>query len=223
LKKIKYLRITFESEIKTYEVPALRGAIIAKVERDNTLFHNHLDDKKFSYSYPLIQYKAINRKAALVCIDQGTEEIQEYFTIRNREIELSGRKLDMKVESVNMQQYTLNVWDKLFDYHIHHWLALSQETYLKYKATESLVEKISMLEKILIGNILSFAKGLEWKIESQVQVNITKLEDEKWVNLKGQKVLAFDCDFKTNVFLPNYIGLGKSVSLGFGVLKEVRK
>jgi len=34
-------------------------------------------------------------------------------------------------------------------------------------------------------------------------------------------MLAFNIEFKTNVFLPNFIGLGKGVSIGFGTIKQI--
>jgi len=221
-KKIQYLKIIFDSEIKSFEIPALRGAIIAKVGQDKSLFHNHIDDKKLVYSYPLIQYKSINNKASIVCIDEGTEEMESYFTIKKRSIELSGRTLEMKVESLVLEPFELKISDRQFDYTINQWIALNQEGYQNYRKMESLVEKITFLQKKLVGNILSFAKGIEWKIEQEIKLSIISLEEPKWCNLKGQKVLAFDCKFKSNVLLPNYIGLGKSVSLGFGVIKEIR-
>ena len=33
--------------------------------------------------------------------------------------------------------------------------------------------------------------------------------------------MAFDIEFKVNLTLPQYIGLGKSVSVGFGTLTKI--
>jgi CRISPR/Cas system endoribonuclease Cas6 (RAMP superfamily) len=38
---------------------------------------------------------------------------------------------------------------------------------------------------------------------------------------KGRKVLTFCVNFKTNVSLPDYVGLGKGSSVGFGVVKLI--
>lgn len=61
MKKIRTLTIIFEGEIKSYEIPAFRGAVIDKVGQENIIFHNHLNDNEFIYKYPLIQYKQIKR------------------------------------------------------------------------------------------------------------------------------------------------------------------
>jgi len=222
VKKIRILNVSFDNELKGYEIPAFRGAIIEKVGRENTLFHNHLANDAFLYKYPLIQYKTIGRKPALICIDFGVDEIHKLFEKRDWSINISDRWLDMKIENLYMNQFTMQVWDRLWDYSIVDWVALNAENYKKYMEIESLVQKISFLENILKGNILAFAKGIEWNVEKTIDLHITDLVRSHAVSMKGQKVLAFDLTFKTNVFLPNFIGLGKSVSLGFGTVKQMR-
>lgn len=222
MKKIRILNVTFDTEIKGYEVPAFRGAVIAKTGKDNLAFHNHLNDNRFQYSYPLIQYKQINRRPAIVCVDEGVDEIHKFFENSNWDLEISGRVLNMKIERLQMNQFTMQVWDKQFEYTIDNWLALNQENYKRYQQIESLVERVQFLEGILKANILSFAKGIDWTVESPVEIRIKDIPNTRTVTLKQQKVLAFNLIFTTNVFIPNYIGLGKSVSLGFGVVKQLR-
>ena len=36
-------------------------------------------------------------------------------------------------------------------------------------------------------------------------------------------LLAFDVRFRCNVYLPNYLGLGKSASHGFGIVRHFQK
>jgi hypothetical protein len=223
LKKIRLLNITFDAEIKPYEIPAFRGAIIDKAGPGNTLFHNHLAGDAFLYKYPLIQYKTIGGKPCIICIEYGVDEIHKFFDNKNWDIKISDRWLEMKISSLNMNQFTMQVWDKKFRYNIKNWIALNQENVKKYEELESLTEKIQFLEKILTGNILSMAKGIEWEVDKPIQLNITEIHDVRPVSLKGKKLHGFNLDFTTNVFLPNHIGLGKSVSVGYGVVRQKRE
>ena len=75
-----------------------------------------------------------------------------------------------------------------------------------------------MLEQILKGNILSFAKGVGWNIENPIKLDILEVLDEKTTLFKKIKVIQFDIIFSCNVDLPNYIGLGKASSLGMGMV-----
>jgi len=218
LKKIKYLRIEFEGPMHAFEIPAFRGAVVNKVGRAFDYFHNHKKDAGYFYRYPLIQYKVLHERPTLLCIEIGTEEIHRFFQNREWNIHISGRELPMKIARLDMKQYTLQAWDRRFAYRIRNWVALTPPAYQEYQKLEALQEKLIYLEKKLIGNILSFAKGVDWYVERPIDLKITHYNEPRWVKLKNQKMLGFNLDFVSNVFLPGFIGLGKSVSLGFGTL-----
>ena len=220
MKKIRILNITFDEEIKAWELPAFRGGIISKIGRENVLFHNHIGEDGFRQKYPLIQYKSIARKPAIICIEQGVEEIHNFFENKDWSMEITQRKLDMKIDKLNMNQFTMQVWDKLFPYSLRNWLALNQENYPKYMKLEGIIEKIAFLENILKANILSFAKGIGWEVDNQIKLQITNLDEPRLMTHKKQKMMAFSLNFKTNVFLPNFIGIGKGASFGFGTVKN---
>jgi hypothetical protein len=214
------LDIQFEEEIESWEIPALRGAVVATVGINSILFHNHSKDN-FRYAYPLIQYKRINKKPHLICIEQGVDEAYRFFENKQEGIMLGKRLYELKVEKLGLNSFTMQVWDKSFDYFIQEWLPLNQKNFVEYAKLNSELEQLEFLEKILIGNILSFAKGLEWNIESQIKLRIKNIVRTSFIKVKDVKREAFTINFSTNVFLPNHIGLGKNASIGFGVVKSV--
>lgn len=222
LKKIRVLQVLFENEIQPWEVPAFRGAVIATAGKQHILFHNHKDDK-YLYSYPLIQYKQINRKPMLMSIDQGIEEIHHFFEKMQLGILLGDRPYELKIDQLNMNQFTMQVWDKMWEFRIQNWLALNKENYEKYQALESMIDKIQQLESTLKGNILSFAKGIDWSIDKEIKLQIKNMHEPRTISYKGNKLSAFNLVFSTNVFLPNYIGLGKGASSGFGVIVKMSR
>jgi hypothetical protein len=79
------------------------------------------------------------------------------------------------------------------------------------------------LENILKANIISFAKGVKWDIDKTISLRVDELIRTKIVPYKQQKLIAFDLKFRSNVFLPDHIGLGKGVSLGFGTVSQIKK
>jgi len=195
-----------------------RGAIIKSVGTSNSLlFHNHQGDE-FRYAYPLIQYKRVNQKAAIVCVSDGTEEIGKLFSGMDYTISIGDREMHLEIESLKPSKYLVQVWQDMFVYRIRKWLPLNQENYEKYMALEGLAEKYAMLERMLTGNILSFAKGVGIHFEKQVECKITAIDEPHIVMYKDVKMMAFDAEFKSNVSIPDYIGLGKGVSLGFGTV-----
>lgn len=222
LKKLKVLRVQFDTEIKPYEVPAFRGAIADKVGKENDMFHNHLGDEKLAYRYSLIQYKCIRSNPTILCLGEGVEEIHKFFEKRNWDIMIGDRAVEMKIGKLDLNQFTMQVWDKSFAYHIQNYIALNQEGYAEYQKLRSLTEQLSYLEIKLRNHIVNFAKGIDWEIDKEIEVRITALQHIKAVRYKQQKLMGFNFDFDTNVFLPNYIGLGGKVSSGFGVVNAIR-
>lgn len=220
MKKLRTLLVVFENEIPPGRITAFRGAVIEKVGREHTLFHNHLGKDIFSYKYPLIQYKTIDRKPAIFCVGQGVDVIHQLFGKRNWTIDLQGEKIDLKVGRVDLKSTNLGVWQKKFSYNIWNWQALNEKNWEQYRNLESLSDKTSILTRILKGNILSFAKGVEWKVEDQIDVVIRDIKMEKNARMKDVHVKTFSMDFVTNVYLPDFMGLGKGASSGFGIIRK---
>lgn len=222
MKKIRLLSVIFDTRLKGHELPAFRGAIIDKVGKENILFHNHLGNKGFLYRYPLIQYKIIGRNPAIICVDYGIDEMQKYFNNKTWDIQISDRLLEMKIKKLIMNQFEVQIGGKNIDYNLYNWIALNQDNYENYKSLPDLISKVEFLERTLTGNILSFAKGIDWTVDNKISLKIYDIINTRSTTLKGKKILGFDIAFSTNVVLPDFIGLGKSVSLGFGIVRQAR-
>jgi hypothetical protein len=223
LKKIRFLRLQFKAEIAATELPAFRGAVASKAGLEHILFHNHLNDRELLYGYPVIQYKRIGLNPAIVCLDYGVDEIHHLFSTKNLTIHIGERPVQLEVKNLQMHQYTLQVWEKSFHYRLYNWLALSQDNYQRYQTIQDDLERIDFLEKILTGNILAFAKGVKWDVDRTIRLRIDDVLRTKLVPYKSQRLMAFDLMFRTNVFLPDFIGLGKGVSLGFGTVSQLKE
>ena len=220
--KIKTLTVHFANELERHEIPLFRGAVIATVGRDkDVLFHNHIGDG-YRYSYPLIQYKRIHGCAAIVSVNEGTETIGDFFSSCNFEFNIGGRKIEMVISSVKAYQTEVQIWNTQFSYSIRSWLRLNSENYHKYIAIDGLAEKTEFLENILRGNILSFLKGVDIHIDDDLQCTITQLSEPRTVKNKNVKLMCFDAQFKSNVSLPDFIGLGKNASIGYGMITTIK-
>ncbi|MGM0944697.1 MAG: CRISPR-associated endonuclease Cas6 [Bacteroidota bacterium] len=215
---IRVVKISFNTPLRDSEIPAFRGAIVHLVGRDQVAFHNHLSGDKYAYGYPLIQYQSSQNRAEIVSIHQGTEDIHHLFSKNNGEIRIGETRRPLMVEHVKINRFNLHVNGSFYHYQIKDWLPFNEKNYREYQHLEDLAQKIQFLEKILIGNILSFAKGVQWMIQEKIELQLSDLPIAKKKRRKGQLLMAFDIKFKTNVLLPSDIGLGKSVSVGYGTV-----
>lgn len=223
LKRIRHLLVRFDADIQAHELPAFRGAVIAKAGTSHVAFHNHLGDEKFLYRYPVIQYKRIGRNPAIICLEEGVDEIHHLFQNPSWDVRLGDRSLTLQVKDLRLNQYTLQAWEHTFSFRIRDWLALNPENYSRFIALTDELDRLELLERILTGNLLSLAKGLDWRIDRPVRVRIDQVSPPSLIRFKDQLLTGFDAVFRSNVFLPDWIGLGKGVSQGFGVITRSRE
>lgn len=219
--KLPTIVIQFDNVIESKALPYFRGAVIASLEKKDILFHNH-DEDKLRYSYPLIQYKRIHKKAAVMGIGKGIEVISQLLIARDFNYQIGNEQVEMRIEAVDAydNEITLSE-DASYRYRLQNWLPLNSSNYAQYQNSESLVERIQILERVLIGNILSFLKGIDIHLEEQLTVHITDIAGQRAVTYKKVKLMAFDIEFKANITLPQYIGIGKNASIGCGVLTKM--
>lgn len=211
------LKLRFDHPLdRAVKVKDLRGAV-ANLYPEKQLLHQHREDGKLDYCYPLVQYKIINGECLLVGFKEGAELLtnlelvaktlslgRQIYTIITKELEFHCISLG---STDTPQQYQF----------ITPWLALNQKNYREWQAL-SKSEKQERLRRTLIGNILSMAKGLEYVVTSEIKVDL----DVRPVptTLKGVPMVGFLGEFCVNFNIPDYLGIGKSVSRGFGTVVQ---
>lgn len=218
---IRLATAIFDAKISIPEISYLRGNMI-RLSGENPLFHNH-HAENFSYTYPLVQYKRIDGRAALVGINQGAEALVELLGKGAVcSFQLGKRTADMGAATIRSERIPVVCGDTFYTYSIRNWLPLNKDNYRIYQQTEGMIERIAMLEKILVGNILSFAKGMDIFLDNPITCKILQLESTGLVSYKEVELMSFFAKFRCNVSLPEYIGLGKSVSINHGVIRKMR-
>jgi hypothetical protein len=222
--KLRLLSVAFDTPIEPWELVHFRGAIAAKAGLEHDLFHNHDNDTGgYHYRLPLIQYKQDRGRPMLVCINEGIEELHHFFSQPDWTLSLDGRPTAVRIASLDVRQYSLEVRDSALRYHIRNWLALNEDNYATYSRLPGMVERLYLLEKVLQNQVVGFLHQVGFDAEKPVEVRLLQQKDERWVSFKGVKVLAFSMEFSANVLLPDYMGLGKGCSIGWGVVKGLSR
>ncbi|MCB0522500.1 MAG: hypothetical protein H6577_10515 [Lewinellaceae bacterium] len=250
MKKLRLLSVSFDSHLQPWDLPKFRGAVARKVGLEHEWFHNHDNSEaspdpskggemgdgentpfgagagkpRYHHRYPLIQYKIDTHgrqmRPMLLCLDDCIEEAHHFFSQADWSLRIGDQVHDMRIARLHVDQINLNVWEQPFTYRLHKWRALNSENFKEWQQMDGLAEKYAFLENILAANILSFARGVGWTLDKRFEVKITRLQKEEWVSFKRIKVLAFTVEFKVNISLPEYIGLGQGAGEGFGVVRR---
>ncbi|MBC6995242.1 CRISPR-associated endonuclease Cas6 [Neolewinella lacunae] len=226
MKNIRYLSVQFDQCLQHDELRFFRSAVIEKTERKSDLFHNHLaGEQKVIYRYPLIQYKLLDGgHAGIVCLEEGTEDIHQLFQAQKLDLRIGNKQQTFKVVDMQLRYYQLALTDPPLEYRISNYLPFTQERYARWQALAGQEEaRKELLAATLRGNILTFAKGLEWWIDGRLEVDFQQISPARVVRFKEQQLLAFDLNFTTNVNLPPWIGLGKGVSIGHGTVTPINQ
>ena len=159
MRHIRTLTIITDADIRQNEIPLFRGAVIKSLgESPNLYFHNHIDGDKYRYAYPLIQYKRIGGKAAIVCVEEAVDYIGQFLTEVNGVLTIGNRQVTCNTSRIQPAKILVQTWEELFMYHISRWLPLNSKNYQLYKNIDSMVEKITFLENILKANMLSMLR-----------------------------------------------------------------
>lgn len=219
---IRTLTVFYDAEISYREIPFFRGAVLKSLgDKADVLYHNHTGGDSFRYSYPLIQYKRLNGKAAITCVEEGVDLVGQILSNLYGPLTLGNRETECKVEDVKADKTPIEISETVSDYQLSHWLPLNARNYALYQEADSLVERIRILERVLTGNILSFLKGVGIYLEEQLRVSIADIAGTHVVTYKQVKLMAFDIEFSANISLPSYVGIGKNASIGNGVIIRI--
>ena len=212
--KIKTGYLLLKTDKKVNETPSKIRGYIGNKFKENRILHNH-DNQELLYRYPLVQYKIIENSIIIFALEEGLTAIKN---ITNDLEELHLKNTDNITEKIIYEKnFRMEESEKLQSYKIiTPWLALNQKNYKKYKEIKDQKEKKIFLNKILIGNILSMCKSFGIMVNKRLMVkSYLNIED---VEYKSVILKGFTGEFQTNFKLPDYMGLGKGVSHGYGTI-----
>ena len=212
--------------LQTRDAHKLRGYFGNLFREHSPLLHNHYDNgsggsaPRFRHQYPLVQYKVLQGVPTLVALDEGAELLNSLF-LQMKTICIANQTYEINAKHITHRRVEAGYAETLHTYRFETlWMALNQENYRKYNQ-QAKPAQTAMLNKIAVGNILSFFKQLGLFLEPQQRL-MAKLDvTPKSTQFKNQSMIAFAGTLIVNALLPDGIGIGKAVSRGFGTIKRI--
>lgn len=220
-KKIRVMRVTYpEIQIPQWQGRKLRGFFAAGGGAGSTL-HNHAAGGEGIYRYPQVQYKVYKKSPTILALEEGITEVHP-LVMEHQELLLGGRSYPCGKVDIALRLETIGDTDQICRYYFcAPWFGLNQTNYREYEQAPDAAEKQAILERILVGNLLSMAKSLGVQVEGWLKVQAHL--QERPAPFKNEFVLGFTGDFSVNFLIPDLFGIGKSVSRGFGSVKRSRR
>ncbi|MDQ7826158.1 MAG: CRISPR-associated endonuclease Cas6 [Candidatus Eremiobacteraeota bacterium] len=211
------LKIVFDRPLeKCVQVKDLRGAI-ARLYPDEVLLHQHREDGSLTYTYPFIQYKILKGECLVIGFQNGADVLTR-LDLLSHILTFGNYSYTVIANELNFRYVIFEMCDKLQNYSfITPWLALNEKNFEKYFNSSLSGSRKSLLEKILIGNIISVSKSLGYTVPGQIYADFSRFKEVP-TSLKGIPMTGFIGSFSVNFSIPDLWGLGKSVSRGFGTV-----
>ena len=173
----------------------------------------------FIHRYQVVQCKQIKSTLMVIGISQGADFLQEIsggeweFRIGENTCTISGRDQGLRNEAFGIS-------DKIHTYEfLTPWLALNQQNVKKFYDLMGKPERDAFMKKILTGNLSTLAKSIDYNLPSPLTCDSrVRFKRER---IHQENVIVFLGTFWTNLRIPDYLGIGQSVSSGFGTIRSV--
>jgi hypothetical protein len=133
------------------------------------------------------------------------------FVLANQTLNITGTQIDVSNFKVHLtNSYT--IYKFLTPY-----FAFNQKNFKRFKNAGTMKERKELIDSILAGNILSFLKSINVWLKKKLFVDFFYTRSRR-IHFKEILVNGLMGEFAANIKLPDFIGLGKSTSLGHGVI-----
>jgi len=215
---LKIVTLTLEpADPIQFSIAELRSYFAGKLAEYMDLHKN--DSTGFIHRYPVVQCKQLKNTLTVLGIAQGAALLEQISSGRQ---EISSGKNTCTILSRDAAQRNeeFGISGKIQTYEfVTPWLALNQQNAKKFYELKGKPERDAFMKKILAGNLSILSKSLDYKIPEPITCEAKIKFRIDWI--ERESVMVFLGKFQTNLRVPDYFGIGQSVSLGFGTVKSL--
>jgi len=173
----------------------------------------------FIHRYPVVQCKQVKNILMVIGAGQGADLLQELcgskeeFQIKNTCWIITGRDREIRKEYFGIS-------DEVHTYEfLTPWLALNQQNAKKFYDLKGKPDRDAFMQKILTGHLRTLARSIDYDLPEPL--TCTSRIRFKRERIHQENVIVFLGTFGTNLTIPDYLGIGQSVSQGFGTIRSV--
>jgi len=212
-------RLRFQRSLVPGEATHLRGFFGSAFAKEQ-LLHHHRTDGSLVYDYPRVQFKVLDRTAHLIGLAEGAELVTRLWGEVDQ-AKIGEETMPVLEAGLVRRREALGETAQSIAYRFRTpWMGLNQENHRQYHEITDRDEQRALVERILVGNCLSLATAFGHRVTARLTADAGGLRVRP-TRLKGVEMLAFLGTFRVNFHLPDHLGIGKSVSRGFGTVARV--
>jgi hypothetical protein len=173
----------------------------------------------FIHRYPVLQCKMIKNTFMVIGINQGADCLEQ-LTLDTPMLGPGESSCRITIRDPSVRPEPFGCMDSVTVYEfLTPWLALNQQNAGKFYDLKGKPERDAFMQKILTGHLGTLAKSLDYGITDPVRCEAkVRFRRER---IDRENMMVFLGKFRTNLRIPDYLGIGQSVSLGYGTIKRI--
>ncbi len=219
---MRLLYLIFDQPLDRRNIAGFRASVARAAGYEQDLLHNHRTDGSVQYRYPLVQYRSEAGRAGLIGLNEGAQAIYDWYSRSDNRLWWNDAEHNLALYRIDMQSVEIVFDEPPRRYRLTQWLALNERHYHNWQTITDPADQRAELERLLAAHILTFCRAVDWRLPQRLEVAIDDVLAVRRTRFLGVNVMGFDVNFHSNLALPYGIGLGKGVSHGFGVCREMR-
>ena len=166
--------------------------------------------------YPLIQYKVIRGAPLIVAVNEGCDLLWQIYHKLDEINESSPWQISEK-RLIEKKAEIGPVDEKIRYRFLTPWLTVKENEIGKDTKTNT-KQRNSALVTILESNLLAISRN--FNIPVDMNLDLTLNTKDEYIVQKDTEIAGFFGSFYANFQIPQFLGLGKSVTRGFGTVKQ---
>ncbi|HSA37853.1 MAG TPA: CRISPR-associated endonuclease Cas6 [Methanoregula sp.] len=175
------------------------------------------DTAGFIFRYPVLQYKQIKTNSLVTGIGQGADCLCQ---LTRDQVTLGAGQNTCRITARDpkIRHELFGVAATLITYEfLTPWIALNQQNAKKFYDLHGKPQRDAFMQKLLIAQLNTLAKSLNYDIPIPIIcVSKVRFRQER---IERENVMVFLGKFQTNLTIPDYLGIGQSVSKGYGTIQ----
>jgi hypothetical protein len=195
----------------------LRSFLTKELAEYITLYKG--DTTGFIHRYPVIQCKQVKTELILIGISQGAGCLCQ-LTRDETMLNIGESTCRITARDLAIRSEPFGVADTGIPYEfLTPWLALNQQHAKKFYDLKGKTERDTFMQNLLAAQLNTLAKSLDYKVTVPFTCEVkVRFRRER---IDRENVMVFLGKFRTNLTIPDYLGIGLSISQGYGTIKRI--
>jgi hypothetical protein len=175
----------------------------------------------FIHRYPVLQCKQVKGDLMVMGISQGADCLSR-ITHDQTMLGTGESACRITARDPAIRPELFAVTDTPVTYELlTPWLALNQQNAKKFYDLKGKPQRDAFMQKLISAQLNTFAKSLDYEITAPITCDAkVRFKRER---IDRENVMVFLGKFRTNLRIPDYLGIGQSVSQGYGTIKRIRE